>query len=805
MSILRDLRYAFRVLRRTPAFTIPAVASLALGIAVDTTMFSVVNALLLRPFGARDDGALVRIGRSRSHDGSFRSASHEELEYLRAHATSFSGIMGHQLESVAIGAADGAELGSAEIVTANYFSLLGVPARLGRTFSADDERPPAEPALAVVSERFWQVRFGGRHDVLGRTVALNNHPFIIVGVAAQGFRGTFPGVDVDLWLPASMANTIAHRPPNAMPSGLMLMGRLRPDASVRHARTELDVLARRMSERDADRGRSFTLATARGIHPGFARIVGPFLMMLMAVVTVVLLIACANVASLLLARASARRGELAVRLASGAGRGRLIRQLLVESSVVAVLGGAGGLLLAIGAVRFLSGFSLAAGPTGAPIAFALQLDRRVLLFTLVATALTTLIFGLVPAIQATRVDLISALKDSASWFGRRRSRLRAGLLVAEIALSFVLLVAAMLLFQSARNTARIELGFEPDQVVVTSFNLQMVGHGRARIESFYDELLRRARSTEGVERAALAEFIPMGGRSSTVQLTIPGVTAGNDPISIRYNGVTDGYFGAIRHPLIRGRDFTPQDRGGPPVAIVNDAMARRFWPSGDALGQHVRLTGDQGDREIVGIAADARYGSFGGDAGPFIFLPLPRYPAMLTVFVRTSAPPAHALAAISRITTELDASVAPQNGQSMREAAALALVPVRVGQLGFGVAGAIALLLASGGLYGLVAYTLAQRLKEIGIRIALGAGRRQVFETIVGGAVRITAIGVVIGAGLALAATRLLSAILYGVSPTDILTFSGTAAMLAAITVGASYGAARKGMRVDPMVVLRRE
>jgi predicted permease len=806
MSIARDVHYALRLLRRTPAFTLPAVASLALGIAVNTTMFSVVNAVMLRPVGAPADEELVRIGRSRNHDGTFRSISAGDIAYLREQGTVFSGLAGHQIESVAIGSAAGAHVVSAEIVTSNYFALLGVPASLGRTFSDEDGGAATDRAVAVVSDRFWRGRLGGREDVVGQHVPLNGRPFTIVGVAEPSFRGTFPGVDVDLWLPASMANAIAHRPANAPPPSLMVLGRLKPDASPRAARAQLDVLAARMSEQaDRDRSRTFTLATARGIHPGFARIVGPFLLLLMAVVTVVLLIACANVASLLLARAGTRRSELAIRLASGAGRGRLIRQLLVESALLAAVGGVIGLVVSIWAVRLLNAFALAAGPTGAPISFALQLDRRVLLFTLIVTALTTLACGLVPAFQTTRTDILAALKDSVSFYGRRTSRLRGSMLVVQIALSFVLLVAAALLFRSISNTARIDLGFDPDGVVVTSFNLQMLGYDQSGREHFYGELLRRVRGT-AVECAAVAEFVPMGGRGSSVAVTIPGVALppSDAQLAVGYNGVSDGYFAAIGHALVRGREFAPTDRSGPPVVIINEAMARRFWPRGDAIGKRMRLAGDGADREIVGIARDARYGTFGAAAGPFIFLPLTRYPSMLTLFVRTTTAPADALSGIARITRELDSSVAPQSPQTMREAAALALVPLRVGRLVFGVAGAIAFLLAFGGLYGLVSYTLEQRLKEIGIRVALGARRRNIFEVIVGGAVRITIVGVAAGLALAAAATRLLSAVLYGVSPTDALTFGGIAALLIAMALAAGYAAARKGLSVDPAVVLRR-
>lgn len=803
MAIGRDLRYAFRVLSRTPAFTLPAVASLALGISVNTTLFGVVNAVLLRPFGTTD-GELVRIGRTQGGDRGFRSASYDELEYLRRHAASFADVMGHQLESVTLATRDGASVRSAEVVTGNYFSMLGVPATLGRGFGPDDDRVPGEGAVVVISHRFWRSRFSALPDVVGQIVRLNNQAFTIIGVAAPEFRGTFPGVEIDLWIPSMMANVIAHRALRDPPPPLMLLARLRPHVPLTTAEAELEVLGRRMAAENPsrDRNRGFVLERARGIHPAFARVVRPFLLLLMAVVAVVLLIACANVASLLLARASARRPELAMRLAIGASRGRLVRQLLVESCVVAVIGGVGGLLLSIWSLGALNAFPLATGPTGSPISFDLRIDPRVLLFTTAVTLLTTLVFGLVPALRATRIELVPALRDIAS-SGAVRSGLRGALLVAQVACSVVLLVAAVLLFRSARNTARIDLGFEPDRVVVTSFNLQMLGYEPTRVDSFFDELLRRARALPAVERAALSEFVPLGGRGSRIAITVGGT---DDAISVPYNRVSDGYFAAIGHALVRGREFTSEERGGARVVIINDAMARRFWPGRDPLGKRVQV-GDNGarDREIVGVARDARYGSFGGDIGPFVFLPLDRYPPMLTLYVRDSAAPTDTLARVRNMAHELDPNAAPQNAGPLRDEMALALVPVRVARLVFGVAGVIALLLASGGLYGLVSYTLEQRLREVGIRVALGASRTDVFRTIVGQAIRLSAAGVLVGIGLAAAATRLLASILYGLGPTDPPTFAGIAALLMLVTVAAGYAAARKGLGVDAAVILRRE
>jgi predicted permease len=531
----------------------------------------------------------------------------------------------------------------------------------------------------------------------------------------------------------------------------------------------------------------------------------------MGIAGVVLVIVCANVASLLLARASARRAEFAVRLALGAARRRLIAQLLVESLALALVGAAIGCVLSFWALRSINALTMIPGPTGAPVFFDLRLDQRVLIFTAVVTMLTTIAAGLIPAVQGTRINLTSTLKDSQAGPDRRQSRLRGALVIVQVAVTVVLRVGAVLLFRSVRNSARIDLGFDPDRVAVVSFNLQTHGYDRARAEQFYRELLGRARGLPLVERAALADFVPMGGRGGTLTVLNPhsALPSGQDQVSAAYNRVSDDYFATVGQPVIRGRGFTSHDRpGAPPVAVVNEAMAKRFWPNDDAIGKRLRVVSEPGDlgieREIVGVAKDAKYGSFGGEVGALVFMPaLEGFGRAQTLHIRAAANPALVLAEINGLVREIDAGVAPQSSETMREAMSVALVPAQIAQTVLGVAGVIALLLATGGLYGLVCYTLEQRLKEIGIRVALGASREQVFRLIVGGTVRLSAIGVATGVLLAAGAMRLLASLLIGLSPTDPLTFGGIAALLVFVTLGAGYAAAQKGLNVDPMVVLR--
>lgn len=804
-----DLRHAVRLLARTPAFTLPAIASLALGIAVNTTMFSVVNALLLRPLAGWGPDTLMRIGRSMNNDGSFRSVSYDEFEFLQRHASSFSDLVGSEIDSLSVDGSDGPQFVSAEVVTSNYFRALNQVPAIGRSF---DEHVMDERSV-VISERFWRRRFGAEPAIVGRAVSVNNQPFIIIGVAPSGFAGTFPGAATDMWLRSIRGDAAGRTDPRALQS-MDVMGILNSGASPATARAELQVLARRMSELNPqhDRARGLVIAEARGIHPALARRIGPFALAMMAIVGVVLLIVCANVASLLLARASARRAEFAVRLALGAARRRIITQLLVESSVLAVVGATAGFVMSFWAVGTINALTLTAGPTGAPVFLNLRLDQRVLAFTAAVTMLTTLVFGLLPSIQGTRIDLIPALKDPQSAPSRRRSRLRAALVIVQVTVAVVLMVGAVLLFRSVRNGARIDLGFDPDRVAVVSFNLQTLGYDRARAEHFYGELLRRARGLPGVERASLAVFVPMGGRGGNVTVVDPRSTlpSDQDQLSAAYNRVSDDYFATIGQPLIRGREFTSQDRlEAPLVAIVNEAMARRFWPEESAIGKRIRIVSEPGDigteREVVGVAKDAKYGSFGGDVGPFVFMPaLEGFGRAQTLHIR-AASTSPVLAEINGLVREIDGSVAPQSSQRMREAMSSALLPAQIAQTVLGVAGVIALFLATGGLYGLVCYTLEQRLKEIGIRVALGASREKVFRLIVGGTVRLTAVGIAIGVLLAAGAMRLLSWLLIGLSPTDPLTFAGIAALMVAVSVGAGYIAARKGLSVDPVAVLKYE
>lgn len=806
----RDFRYAARMLARSPSFTIPAAVSLALGIAVNAIMFGVVNAVLLRPVGA-DGDELVRIGRSVDGDRSFRSLTLDELRYLRENATSYSSLAAHQIEAVTLSGPGDPEQVSGEFVTANYFTVLGVAPRMGRGFVAGEDRP-GEPATVVVSDRFWRRHLAANPGAVGSTLRLGGHRFTIVGVGPPGFAGGFAGVGTDVWIPFAMRPVLGPHTAREETS-VLIIGRLRDGRSLAEAEVELRVLAARLLEEDAarERGRGFSIASARGAHPGIAAALRGFLALLMAMVTVVLLVACANVGGLLLARAASRRREMAARIAVGASRGQLVAQLLVESFLLAVLGAGAGLLLTVWAMNALDAMTMIPGPTGTPVFFGLRADERVLLYTASATILTTLAFGLVPALQTTRVDVSAALKDLPSAFGPVRSRLRGGLMIGQVALSVVLLVAAALLVRSVHNGATADVGFDPDGVVVAPFNLETLAYDQQRAAAFFSRLIERARGLPGVESAAIADFAPMGDRGHRVAVRVP---AGSTPaapgeLAVGYNRVTEDFFATIRQRVTRGRGFVASDRsvaGAGAVAVINEALARRLWLGEDPIGRRLAVAGEATEREVVGVVADARFSSFGGEVGPFLYVPMPpSYGRFLTLHVRSTEAPSPALAGIRRLAREIDPIAAPTGARTLREAMSFRLIPARIARAVFGIAAAIALLLAATGLYGLVSYSLQQRMREIGIRVALGADRRRVFHVIAGGAVRLTLVGLVLGVILAVASTRLLSSLLVGLSPTDPASFAAVAALLLVVSLGAGYAAARRGMSVDPMAVLRHE
>lgn len=807
----QDVRYAARALGRSPLFTLTAILSLAIGTGATTAIFTLVNTLLLRPppgIGAPE--RLVDVGRSQDGQG-FDNMSYPNYVDYRDRTTTLSGLAGIQLEprSLSLAGPGGGEAVQGTVVSGNFFDVLQVRPAAGRFFLAEEDRVPGAHPVVVLSHRYWRDRFAGDAAVVGRTVVLNGTPFTVVGVAAEGFQG--PSILApDLWVPVMSMPLLggsAGMLDARQAVWLMAVGRLKPGVPVSAAQAELGGIARQLEQAypESNEGHGARVLPA-SVFPGEMRtMVRGFLALLLAVTLLVLLIASTNVAGMLLARAAARRREIAVRLALGASRGRLLRQLLTESLLLFAVAGVAGVLVAYWMVAGL----LALVPRlPVPVAFDPALDWRVLAFALLVSLGAGLLAGLAPALQSTRPALVPALKSDASGGGGSgRLRLRSGLLVAQMALSMLLLVGAGLFLRALVQARAIDPGFDPAGVEIASLDLQLANYTDSTGPQFAATLLERARAMPGVQHAALSTALPLGGGGLGLGgIEVPGRTPPDERRgwNADWNVVSPGYFDVMRLPLARGRDFTDADRtGAPDVAIINQTLAGWLYPGQDAIGQTFR----NGDRTvtIVGVARDAKYRTLGEPPRGFVYVPLAqRYMSRTTLLVRTT-PGASAVAPVRRLLAELDAALPILNQMSLVEYTAASLFPQRVALWVAGSLGVVALLLAVLGIYGVTAYAVTQRTRELGIRIALGAGRPRVVRLVLRQGVLLAGIGVLVGLAAAAALTRLLRGLLYGIAPTDPLAFGAAALLLVAAAVAASWIPARRASRVDPMVALRSE
>jgi predicted permease len=806
-SFLQDLRYAARGLVKSPAFTAAAVATLALGIGANTAIFSVVDAVMIRPLpGVREPGRLLWI--TNRLEGRSRPLSYPDFVDHRERSDAFAGLMAFDRRAVHVATGGEAERVEAEIVSAEFFSVLGVEAFRGRTFLPDDERQ-ARP-VAVLSHAYWQRKNQASAATVGATLTINGQPYTVVGVAPPGFVGLdlekLPDVYVSLtaWMQTSRRREMINR--NS--AWLGVMGRMRPGVSPSQANAQVATVAAQSSaERAADK-RQLTASTeaVRGfVPPGHGRDILPLAVLGLAVTGLLLLIAAGNVASLLLARAAARRREIGIRLALGASRGRIIRLLLTESVLLAVLGAGLGALL--------SGWSLDVllSRLAAPPGIQPSLDRAVLLYTTLVAVGASLVFGLAPAWSASRANPASSVKDAAAG-SASRSRLQGALVATQMALCVVLLAAAGLFLRSLEKAAFSDVGLDRKtaaSVLAVSFDLETQGYSKEGRQTFERTLLERAASTPGVVSAALAEILPLAGRAIGDSVAPEGQEAADGEAGMTFtNAVSPGYFRTLGIPLVAGRDFQDSDRpGAAKVTVINELLARRFWPTGTALGKRLRVGSEPGLYEVVGVAREGKYVSLTEEPRPFLYLPLLQHGATFneTVLLARSDQGAAILDALRAEARRLDPALPLFHVRTLAESLDGQLSDRRQGTLLIAVFGALALLLAAVGLYGVVAYAVAGRTREIGVRMALGAARRDVVALFVGRGARLALIGV--GAGLVLSAglTRLLVGMLFGVGPTDAATFAGVAALLVAVAVAASWLPARRAARTDPMEALRNE
>jgi predicted permease len=828
----RDLRQAARLLRRTPVFALTASLSLALGIGATTTIFTVANALLLRaPLGVADPDRLVDI--YNVEEGNALAAPvlpYASYVEIPERASTLEGVFAYQIEvqPISLRVTNGAERAFSNMVTPNYFTILGVRAAAGRLLT-DADAGEKNAAVAVLSHRFWSHRFDADPSVIGRTLWLNGRPFTAIGVAAETFRGTSV-VAPDVWLPVDATRFLA---PGSSPSHLQVMagGRLKPGVARAQAAAEIEVLGRAIYEKHP----TIAVRLGRGnpvrIHPGLRlaaaspipgnlrRLVAGFLALLMGLVSMVLVIACANLAGILLARGRARRVEIAVRLALGAGRSRLIRQLLAETLLLFVLGGAAGLLLARWLTTVLVSRLLPEFPV--PVNLSLPLDGRVVLFAMGLSLVAALCSGLAPALQGSKADVVSALKAGIQG-PADRLRLRNAFVVAQIAFSILLVIAAGLLGRALQRVHATDAGFDPRGVELASIDLSLAGYTEATGPAFARTLLQRVRELPGVQSAAIADATPrpgvIGGMFGDT-ITVAGVTPPNgDPsFMATWTIVEPGYFSTLRIPLVAGRDFTAADRSGAPsVIIVPAAVARQLWPGQNAVGKSVvyqtgRRSGPGGpplppvSLEVVGVAKDLKGDGPRGPASMVqAYAPLQqRYTPRLTIMAR-DAGGRRTAADIRGVVQSLDANLPILSARTLEdEITGPVQTQLRVAASVSGSVGIVSLLLAAIGIYGVTAYLVGRRTREIGIRLALGAHRGQILGMILRQGMALVAIGSAIGLLLAAAASRSLTRLLFGVPPLDPVTFGGAALLFAAIGLAACYVPARRATRVDAMNALR--
>jgi predicted permease len=814
-DLARDLRFAGRTLRKNPGFTLVAVVTLALGIGANTAIFSRVDQLLVRDLPVRNPDRLVLLGQPRSGRPDFGAFSYLSFrDYQRAGAAlaDFSAL---GEIPVGLGTSEATERQRALLVSGNYFSMLGVQPALGRTFAANEGAEMDDAFVVVLSHGLWVRRFGADPQVLGQTIALNGRPFTIIGVTPREFAGTTRGQSPDLYAPLTAYGQLTpDRPGGRNPLSernhiwLSIIGRLREGVAPGQAQAAVQGVfeeTRRVNSRgNASSVIPQMLLTpgAQGF-PGNVQEVGQPLRLLFATAGLILLIACANLANLQLARASNRAREFAVRLAVGAGRSRLIRQLLTESLLLALLGGGLGLVVAYwltGALR-----------SWLPVADS-GLDARVLGFALVISVVTGLLFGLVPALRASRPDLVPELKGSRSVAGgRSRWTLRGALVVLQVALSLLVLVSAGLCVRSLKKLQDIDPGFSTSPVLLLSFDLGLNNATTAQANEFYARLLERSRVLPGVESAGLVQGTPLSGRMSGTSIArIEGyAVAPNERLSADMNLVSPDYFRTIGLPLVRGRDFTASDSmTGLKTVVVNDAFAQRYWPGQDPLGRKIYFPGPNGGSfaDVVGVIQVTRGRSLTEAPRPTLYFPVAQQSARdLTLAVRIAIDPAAVTAALRREVKGIDATVPIVRVRTLEQQKADSLMLQRLAATLLSGFGALALLLAALGIYGVLAYSVSARTQEIGVRIALGATVRDVLRLILGQGLGLVGAGVILGLAGAFAATRLLRGLLHDVTPQDPLTFAAAVGVMGLVAVVACYLPARRATRISPLTALRSE
>ena len=818
-TLLQDLRYGLRSMAKRPSFAVVAVLSLALGIGVNTTIFSFINAAMFRPLPFIEPDQLVRVW-----DGN--AASYTDYVAYRNESGALLSLAAYAQRPMSLVVNGQPERITGEFVSGNYFDVLKTNPILGRAFLPEEDVSSGTSPVVVISNSLWRQRFNSDPSIVGKTVSLNQQSFSVVGVMPEKFGGATVFTPPDLWVPMMMEPIVergSRSLANPDEGWLRMLGRLRPDATREGTQAAVETTAARLHHERRERksgpeevgGRTVAVVPARGLmmHPQ-ARV--PALVVagiLMTIVSLVLLVACANVANMLMARAIHRRKEIAVRLALGAGRWRIARQMLTESVLLSVMGGLAGLLFAWWGTDLL--VKLIPEASGGNIVdLNVTPDLRVLLYTLALSLITGVIFGLLPALQSSKSNVVAALKGEKIRIGRtgRPLTLRNVLVVTQIAVSVLLLVTAGLFIRNLRNTQHADPGFEIDNGVIASFDLAIAGYNKDRGKLFEQQLLDRLRGSAQIRSAALAEFVPLGSGGNVSPLYVEGeAVSSSDQIDessmLNHSAVSTDYFKTLGIPLLSGRDFTDRDNeSSPAVIIVNETLARRLAPDGNAVGKRLRMDSQGNFLEVVGVAKDIKYEQLGEEPLFFGYRPLgQRYQPVLTLHVRTLGDPAGAISQVRAEVKTLDPNLPLTNVMTMQEHMRLPLAPAKLFAWLSSAFAVLTVLLAGVGLYGVMAYLVSTRTHEIGIRMALGAQTAGIRRLILGQGMRLTFTGIAFGLIAAFAFTRILSSLLYGVSATDPATFIGVVVCLVGVALVACYVPSRRATKVDPLIALRYE
>ncbi len=815
--MINDLRFAIRMLIKYPAFSIVAFLALVLGIGANTTVFGIINSLVLRPLPVGHSEEVVKLFTTDNHIPGNQSISVPNFQDFEKQNTAFSAMSAYTFAGVGMTRGNDTLNAGALLATGNYFDLLQVKPSLGRTFLPEEDSTPNGHPVVVLGYKFWQ-KLGADRGVIGSEVTLNGHSFTVIGVAPAAFTGVDVGFAPDLWAPVSMHQWIR-------PGGdfwfesrrallMNVMGRLKPGVTISEAQAQMRTIAKQLERAypDVNKERSIAVlsleaAKSQGLggptNENLARNVS---LLLLVASASILLIACANVANLLLARSTARQREMAVRLALGAGRGRIVRQLLTESVLLGVLGGIGGVMLA-----YCLGNVLIAllPPTPFPIDLNPEPDWRVLTFSFVVAVLSGIVFGLAPALQMARWNLTQGLRERASTTGGAVTRLnlRSMLVVAQIAVSLVLLIASGLFLKSFYKAQAIDPGFRSQNLDIVSINPVLAGYDSDRALQVVHAISDQLRHDPRVAGADVNNFVPLfGGEGRTIVIDGRDANDEHNRKFANYSPITSGYFQTMGIQLLRGRNFTDQDaeKNAAPVAIIDETMAKEFWPNEDALGRRFRFMINKDPIEVIGIARNSKAVTLGEVPIPMVYWPLKELNDQgITLFVRTNGSPGAMLPEIRRTVHNADVHIPITYEKTIRDHMAIALWPSWMGAMLLGALGLLAFILASMGVYGVMAYSVGQRTRELGIRMALGAQTGQVVQLVLRQGMLLAFIGLGFGLFAAFGSTRLAGSLLYGVNPSDPVIFIGVTSLLAFAAFAACYFPARRALKINPVTALR--